>query len=83
MTTRVRNAFVWTSQMKRFLNALIPTILISEIAAITFMTATWAILSELHAGLNVIIGGEVVAALTVAVFRRASRPDVETASAEE
>ena len=81
MTTRVRNAFVWTSQMKRFLNALIPT-------AITFMTATWAILSELHAGLNVIIGGEVVtaigvAALTVAVFRRASRPDVETASAEE
>ena len=88
MTTRVRNAFVWTSQMKRFLNALIPTILISEIAAITFMTATWAILSELHAGLNVIIGGEVVtaigvAALTVAVFRRASRPDGETASAEE
>ncbi|HCX09709.1 MAG TPA: hypothetical protein DHU81_05000, partial [Hyphomonas sp.] len=68
MTTRVRNAFVWTSQMKRFLNALIPTILISEIAAITFMTATWAILSELHAGLNVIIGGEVVTAIGVAAL---------------
>ena len=66
--------------MKRFLSAFIPTFLISEIAAITFMTATWAILSELHAGVNVIIGGEVVtaigvAALAVAIYRRASRPE--------
>lgn len=61
--------------MKRILSVLIPTILVSEIAAITFMTATWAILSEMHAGLNAIIGGEVVtgigvAALAVAIFRR-------------
>lgn len=66
--------------MKRFLHALIPTFLISEIAAITFMTATWAILSELHAGLNVIIGGEIVtafgvAAIAVAIFRRAMRAE--------
>ena len=62
--------------MRRFLNAFVPTVLITEIAAITFMTATWAILSEFHAGLNVIIGGEVVTAvgmvaLAVAIFRRA------------
>ena len=52
------------------------------------MTMTWAILSELHAGLNVIIGGEVVtaigvAALSVAIFRRAFRSDAETAPTEE
>ena len=74
--------------MQRLLNALIPTFLISEIAAITFMTATWAILSELHAGLNVIIGGEIVtaigvAALTVAIFRRAFRPEPEPVSTED
>jgi hypothetical protein len=74
--------------MRRFLNAFIPTFLISEIAMITFMTATWAILSELHAGVNVIIGGEVVtaigvAAASVAVFRRAFRPDVETSIADD
>ena len=70
--------------MKRFLKAIIPTFLISEIAAITFMTATWAILSEMHAGLNVIIGGEVVtgvgiAALAVAIFRRALRSETQIA----
>ncbi|MEP1978099.1 hypothetical protein [Hyphomonas sp.] len=74
--------------MQRLLNAIIPTFLISEIAAITLMTMTWAILSELHAGLNVIIGGEVVtaigvAALSVAIFRRAFRSDAETAPTEE
>lgn len=73
--------------MKRFLNAFIPTILISEIAAVTFMTATWAILSELHAGLNVIIGGEVVtgvgiAAIAVAVFRRAMRSEAQSVTVD-
>lgn len=66
--------------MKRILSVLIPTILVSEIAAITLMTATWAILSELHAGLNAIIGGEVVtgigvAALAVVIFRRGLRAE--------
>lgn len=74
--------------MKRFLNAFIPTFLISEIAAVTFMTTTWAVLSELHAGLNVIIGGEVVtavgvAALAVAIFRRAMRSEMETAPSDQ
>ncbi len=73
--------------MKRFFNAFIPTVLISEIAAITFMTATWAILSEMHAGLNVIIGGEVVtgvgvAAIAVAVFRRAFRAEAQPVTAD-
>lgn len=68
--------------MPRVLRALIPTFLMSEIAAITFFTATWAILSELHAGLSVIIGGEVVtgvgiAALAVAIFRRALRSEAQ------
>ncbi|MBL4878408.1 MAG: hypothetical protein JKY78_05895 [Hyphomonas sp.] len=74
--------------MQRLLHAIIPTFLISEIAAITLMTLTWAILSKFHAGLNVIIGGEVVtaigvAALSVVIFRRASRSDAETAPTEE
>lgn len=74
--------------MKRFLKAVVPTFLISEIAAITFMTATWAILSEMHAGLNVIIGGEVVtaigvAAIAVAVFRRAFRAETQIAQQQD
>ncbi len=74
--------------MKRILSVLIPTILVSEIAAITFMTATWAILSELHAGLNTIIGGEIVtgigvAALAVAIFRRGMRAEAAPVEIED
>ena len=62
--------------MNRFLRALVPTILLTEIAALTFMTATWAILAELHFPNSVIFGGEAVtlvgiAAMAVTVFRRA------------
>lgn len=62
--------------MGRTLRAVIATLLMVEIAAIFFGTSTWAILSELHASLPVILGGEVVAGLVVLfiaviVFRRA------------
>ncbi len=62
--------------MGRLLRALISTILIVEIAAIFLGTSTWAILMELHANRQVLIGGEVIAALvivavSVVVFRRA------------
>ncbi len=62
--------------MGRIFRALIATVLLTEITAIFLMTGIWAFLSELHAGLSVIIGAEVIAALGVLVlavilFRRA------------
>jgi hypothetical protein len=62
--------------MGRLLRALISTFLLIEIAAIFLGTSTWAILMELHASTQVIIGGEVIAglliiAVSVVVFRRA------------
>ncbi|MBA3068578.1 MAG: hypothetical protein FP825_08865 [Hyphomonas sp.] len=62
--------------MGRTLRAVIATLLMVEIAAIFFGTSTWAILTELHASLPVILGGEAVAGLAVLViavivFRRA------------
>ncbi len=62
--------------MGRILRAFIATLLIIEIAAIFLGTSTWAILSELNASQQVILGGEAVAglaitALSVVVFRRA------------
>ncbi|MEQ9506507.1 MAG: hypothetical protein RLO80_09590 [Hyphomonas sp.] len=62
--------------MGRILRAFIATLLIIEIAAIFLGTSTWAILSELHASMPVILGGEAIAglaiiALAVVVFQRA------------
>ena len=62
--------------MNRVLKALVPTILLTEIAALTFMTATWAILAELHFPNSVIFGGEAatiigIAIIGIAIFRRA------------
>ena len=62
------------------LKAIIPAALLTEIAAIVFMTATWSILAEMHFPNSVILGGEVVtgigvAAIAVAVFRRAIRSE--------
>jgi hypothetical protein len=62
--------------MGRTLRAVIATLLMVEIAAIFFGTSTWAILTELHASLPAILGGEAVAGLAVLfiaviVFRRA------------
>ena len=62
------------------LKALIPAVLLTEIAAIVFFTATWSILAEMHFGKSVILGGEGVtaigiAAIAVAVFRRAVRSE--------
>jgi hypothetical protein len=62
--------------MNRFLKALVPTVLLAELALITSATAVWAILSEMHAGKHVIMGAEaidVVASviLAVVIFRRA------------
>ena len=58
------------------IKALIPAVLLTEIAAIVFFPAAWAILAEMHFGKSVILGGEAVtaigvAAIAVAVFRRA------------
>ena len=73
--------------MGPFFKALIPAVLLTEIAAITFMTATWAILAEMHFGTSVILGGEAVtligiAAIAVAVFRRAFRSESRMAADE-
>lgn len=62
--------------MGRIIRALVATLLIIEIAAIFLGTSTWAILSELHASQQVILGGEALAglailALAVVVFQRA------------
>jgi nitrogen fixation/metabolism regulation signal transduction histidine kinase len=66
--------------MNRFLKALVPTILLAELALITSATAVWALMSELHAGKYVILGAEavdVVAAvvLSVVIFRLAWRAE--------
>lgn len=76
------------SGMKRVLSALIPTILISEIIAVTLMAATWVLLSALHASTGMLIGGEIVTVLGVAVlaviiFRRAMRIDIEAVPADD
>jgi len=62
--------------MNRFLKALVPTVLLTELALITSATAVWAILSEFHAGKYVIMGAEAIdlaaiAVLSVFIFRRA------------
>lgn len=61
--------------MGRFFRALIATLLLTEIAAIFLGTSVWAILTEFHASLPVIIGAEAIAAvsvmiLAVIIFRR-------------
>lgn len=68
------------------IKALIPAVLLTEIAAIVFFTATWSILAEMHFGKSVILGGEAVtaigvAAIAVAVFRRAIRSEKQMATA--
>ena len=62
--------------------AIIPAALLTEIAAIVFFTATWSILAEMHFGKSVILGGEAVTAIGVAVFRRAIRSEKRMASAD-
>ena len=62
--------------MNRFFKALIPTLLLTELALITSATAVWALLSELHAGKYMIMGAEAIdlaatAVLAVIIFRRA------------
>lgn len=62
--------------MNRFFKALIPTLLLTELALITSATAIWAVLSELHAGKYMIMGAEAIdviatAMLAVVIFRRA------------
>jgi len=68
------------------IKALVPAVLLAEIAAIVFFTATWSILAEMHFGKSVILGGEAVtaigvAAIAVAVFRRAIRSEKQMATA--
>jgi len=68
------------------IKALVPAVLLTEIAAIVFFTATWSILAEMHFGKSVILGGEAVtaigvAAIAVAVFRRAIRSEKQMATA--
>jgi hypothetical protein len=67
------------------IKALVPAVLLTEIAAIVFFTATWSILAEMHFGKSVILGGEAVtaigvAAIAVAVFRRAIRSEKQMAT---
>ena len=67
--------------------ALIPAVLLTEIAAIVFFTATWSILAEMHFGKSVILGGEAItaigiAAIAVAVFRRAIRSEKRMAAGD-
>lgn len=62
--------------MRRTLRALVATLLLVEITAIFLGTSTWAILSEMHASLPVIWGGEALAgigvvAVAIIVFQRA------------
>ncbi|WP_415106440.1 hypothetical protein [Hyphomonas sp.] len=62
--------------MNRFFKALVPTLLLAELALITSATAVWAVLSELHAGKYIIMGAEAIdlvasAVLAVIIFRRA------------
>ena len=67
------------------IKAIIPAALLTEIAAIVFMTATWSILAELHFPNSIILGGEAVtaigiAAIAVAVFRRAIQSERQMAA---
>jgi hypothetical protein len=69
------------------IKALIPAVLLTEIAAIVFFTATWSILAEMHFGKSIILGGEAVtaigvAAIAVAVFRRAILSEKQMAAAK-
>ena len=62
--------------MNRVLKALVPTVLLAQLALITSATAIWAILSEMHAGKYMIMGAEAIdvvasAVLAVIIFRRA------------
>lgn len=62
--------------MSRTLRALVATLLLVEITAVFLGTSTWAILSEMHASMPFIWGGEALAALgviavAVTVFKRA------------
>ena len=62
--------------MNRFFKALIPTLLLTELALVTSATAIWALLSELHAGKYTIMGAEAIdlvasVVLAVIIFRRA------------
>lgn len=73
--------------MGPLLKAIIPAALLTEIAAIVFLTATWSILAEMHFGTSVILGGEAVTAIGVvaigiAVFRRAIRSEKRMATAD-
>ena len=66
--------------MNRFLKALVPTLLLSQLALITSATAIWALLSEMHAGKYVILGAELVDVvgamlLAVVIFRLAWRAE--------
>ncbi|MEH6809255.1 MAG: hypothetical protein V7651_10400 [Hyphomonas oceanitis] len=66
--------------MNRFFKALVPTILLAELAVITSATAVWALMSELHAGKYLIMGAEVVdmvgaAFLAAVIFRLAWRAE--------
>lgn len=71
--------------MGPLIKAIIPAALLTEIAAIVFLTATWSILAEMHFGTSVILGGEAVTmigvvAIGVAVFRRAIRSEKQMAA---
>ena len=71
--------------MGPLIKAIIPAALLTEIAAIVFLTATWSILAEMHFGKSVILGGEGitaigVAAIAVSVFRRAIRSEKQMAA---
>tara|TARA_R110000823_G_scaffold314888_1_gene444924 strand:+ start:753 stop:986 length:234 start_codon:yes stop_codon:yes gene_type:complete len=62
--------------MNRVLKALVPTVLLAQLALITSATAVWAMLSEMHAGKYMIMGAEAIdvvasAVLAVIIFRRA------------
>ncbi|MBU1286497.1 MAG: hypothetical protein KJ871_02100 [Alphaproteobacteria bacterium] len=66
--------------MNRVLKALVPTILLAELAVITSATAVWALMSELHADKYMILGAEAVdmvgaAFLTVVIYRLAWRAE--------
>ena len=73
--------------MGPLVKAIIPAALLTEIAAIVFLTATWSILAEMHFGKSVILGGEPVTmigiiAIGVAVFRRAIRSEKRMAAGD-
>ncbi|KCZ91722.1 hypothetical protein [Hyphomonas johnsonii] len=66
--------------MNRFFKALVPTLLLTELALISSATAVWAILSEMHAGKYVVFGAEILdvigaVLLSVVIFRMAWRSE--------